>query len=133
MKRKMLPIIAVFMLTAGLSMSAAAAPSVASALGTIGSAIKSGSTKFCEAGSLLSLKFSVRFFNGALCTNRIVAAIATALCKNAPGFRESKCNANARIALGKKPLSPVEVEEVKKTAGTKAEAVIEEVEEETAP
>lgn len=61
---------------------------------------KTGKSKFCRKASFWEGIVSVRSFEGALCLNKGVAAIAMKLCKKTPGFMESGCAINARRVLG---------------------------------
>ena len=70
-----------------------------------------GKNVFCRKGDFWTGTFSVRSFEGKLCLNETVAALAEYVCTNPEvgGFSSSHCNAEAvKVLDGKDPKTVIE-------------------------
>lgn len=79
---------------------------------------KKGSPKeICKKASFFSGVVTIRSFEGALCKNKVVAAVAEQICPNAASdYMDSGCHKEAVKALAGK--TPAQVTEEAKATGT---------------
>lgn len=121
-------IVILLLLVLSTSFGLASSPAQASVTDQIAQVLSSAKTggkdAFCRKGSLTSATFSVRSFDGSLCSNsRTVAALSQYVCTGVADFSGSSCDAKGKSKLGGADPYTALKEEAKGAAGTTKELI----------